>query len=63
MQRKILSILLAAVVTAGTLLGCGSTKESTGTDKAAEASEETAADTTSDTVHPDLFSASASPAY
>lgn len=49
MKRRILSILLAAVVTAGTLLGCGSTKESTGTDKAAEASEETAADTTSDT--------------
>lgn len=49
MRRRILSILLAAVVTAGTLLGCGSTKESTGTDKAAEASEETAADTTSDT--------------
>lgn len=49
MKRRILSILLAAVVTAGTLLGCSSTKESTGTDKAAEASEETAADTTSDT--------------
>lgn len=49
MKRRILSILLAAVVTAGTLLGCGSTKENTGTDKAAEASEETAADTTSDT--------------
>ena len=49
MKRRILSILLAAVVTAGTLLGCGSTKESTGTDKAAEASEEIAADTTSDT--------------
>lgn len=49
MKRRILSILLAAVVTAGTLLGCGSTKESTGTDKVAEASEETAADTTSDT--------------
>jgi hypothetical protein len=49
MKRRILSILLAAVVTAGTLLGCASTKESTGTDKAAEASEETAADTTSDT--------------
>lgn len=49
MKRRILSILLAAVVTAGTLLGCGSTKENTGTDKAAEASEEIAADTTSDT--------------